>query len=59
MDILLPDEIECIGLTVDFIGDYTNINALLWNFGNNGSSSDESNASSPNPISGSDNDTNA
>ena len=47
VDILIPDEIECIGLTISFESDYSNVNSLLWNFGNNGPNSDESSISAP------------
>jgi len=48
VDILLPDEIECLGLTIDFSGAYANVNSILWNFGNNGSNSDQSTSFNPN-----------
>ena len=47
VDILVPEQIECIGLTVDFEGEFSNVNSLNWNFGNNGASSDESSATNP------------
>lgn len=43
----VPDEIECLGLTIDFEGEYADVIDIGWNFGNNGSNSDESNTANP------------
>ncbi len=47
VDIHVPEEVECNGLSVDFDGDYTNVGQFYWNFGNNGQNSDESTLASP------------
>ena len=47
VDINIPQGIECDGLSVDFDADYTNVNAISWNFGNNGQNSDVSSLANP------------
>ena len=46
VEAIIPENIECIGFTIDFGGIYTNVNTIQWDFGDEGSS-DVSNLLAP------------
>jgi len=46
VEAIVPDNVECIGFTIDFEGLYTNVNTIQWDFGDEGSG-DVSNLSAP------------